>query len=57
MPLSELRKPHNIEAIKTRFIERQAQAKKNRKNKCLVEILSDYECDDNEPKACLICQL
>lgn len=57
MPLSELRKPHTVEGIKIRFFERQAQSKKNRKNKQLVEILSDYECDDTEPKACIICQL
>ncbi|MBF0407874.1 MAG: phosphoadenosine phosphosulfate reductase family protein [Candidatus Riflebacteria bacterium] len=57
MSLAELRKPNNVQAIKNRFFARQATMKKNRKNKRLIEIFTDYEFDENEPQACLICQL
>lgn len=57
MPLSELRKPENIEAIKRRNAENQARRKLNRGNKKLVEILAGMEEEDDGPRACLICQL
>jgi len=57
MSLSELQKPENVAAIKKRFAEYEERARKNRGNRKLVEILADMEDDDDEPKACLICQL
>jgi 3'-phosphoadenosine 5'-phosphosulfate sulfotransferase (PAPS reductase)/FAD synthetase len=57
MPLSELRKPENIAAIKRRFAEFEERRKANRANKRLVETLAGFEPDDETPKACLICQL
>jgi 3'-phosphoadenosine 5'-phosphosulfate sulfotransferase (PAPS reductase)/FAD synthetase len=57
MPLSELRKPENVAAIKQRFAEYEERMKKNRGNRKLVEILADMEDDDDGPKPCLICQL
>ena len=57
MPLSELRKPENVAAIKQRFAENEERNRKNRANKKLVEILADMEDEDDGPKACLICQL
>lgn len=57
MPLSELKKPENIAAIKRRYEERKARLKASRGNKKLVETLAGLEDDDDGPKACLICQL
>lgn len=57
MPLSELRKPENVAAIKRRFAEYEERRRKNRGNRRLVEIFADMEDDDDGPKACLICQL
>ena len=57
MPLSELRKPENVAAIKERFAEYEERSKRNRGNKKLVEILAEMEDEDDGPKACLICQL
>ena len=57
MPLSELRKPENIAAIKQRNEDRQRRLKLNRPNKRLVETLGGLEDQDEAPKACLICQL
>lgn len=57
MPLSELRKPENIAAIKRRYEERQQRLKAQRGNRKLVETLAGLELDDDAPKACLICQL
>ena len=57
MPLSELRKPENIAAIKRRSEERTLRLKQNRPNKTLVETLAGLEVEDDGPKACLICQL
>ena len=57
MPLSELRKPENVEAIKRRHAEIEQRRKINRGNRPLVEILAGMEDDDDGPKACLICQL
>jgi hypothetical protein len=56
MPLAELRRPENIAAIKKRYAESEERNRKNRRNKRLVEILADME-EEDEPKACLICQL
>lgn len=57
MPLSELRKPENVAAIKHRFAENEQRRKANRGNKKLIEILGQMEPEDDEPRACLICQL
>jgi len=57
MPLSDLRKPENITAIKQRFAESEERIRKHRGNKPLVEVLAGLEADDDAPKACLICHL
>ena len=57
MPLSELRRPENVAAIKRRFAESEQRRKANRGNKKLIEILGQMEPEDDEPRACLICQL
>jgi 3'-phosphoadenosine 5'-phosphosulfate sulfotransferase (PAPS reductase)/FAD synthetase len=57
MPLSELRKPENVAAIKRRFAEHEARSRRNRGNKKLVEILAEMEDEDDGAKPCLICQL
>lgn len=57
MPLSDLRKPENVAAIKRRFAESTERSRKNRGNRKLVEILAGMEEDADSPKACLICQL
>ena len=57
MPLSELRKPENVAAIKRRFAESEQRRKAKRGNKKLIEILGQMEPEDDEPRACLICQL
>jgi hypothetical protein len=57
MPLSELRKPENIAAIKRRSAEVEERKKANRGNKRLVEVLAGMEEEDDGPRACLICQL
>ena len=57
MPLSELRKPETIAAIRKRFEEFEERRKNNRGNKPLVEVLAGLKEEDAGPKACLICQL
>lgn len=57
MPLSELRRPENVAKIKNRYAESEERKKANRGNKRLIEILGGMEEDDDEPRACLICQL
>jgi 3'-phosphoadenosine 5'-phosphosulfate sulfotransferase (PAPS reductase)/FAD synthetase len=57
MPLSELRKPENVAAIKARFAEFEGRRKGKQGNKRLVEVLAGMEEEENGPKACLICQL
>lgn len=57
MSLEELRKPENIDAIKKRYEENEKRNRKSRGNRKLVEILADMEEEDDESKACLICQL
>jgi hypothetical protein len=57
MPLSELRKPKNIEAVKKRFAEFEERSRKNRSNRRLVEVLAGIEEEETGPTACLICQL
>jgi len=57
MPLSELRKPENIAAIKQRFAESEARRKANRGDRRLVEVLGGMDVPDAFPRACLICQL
>jgi len=57
MPLSELRKPENVEAIKKHHIEMMGRRKANRGNKRLVEVLAGMTEEDVGSKACLICQL
>jgi 3'-phosphoadenosine 5'-phosphosulfate sulfotransferase (PAPS reductase)/FAD synthetase len=57
MPLSELRKPENILAIKKRYAESTERNRNKRGNRRLVEILADMSEEDDSPQACLICQL
>jgi 3'-phosphoadenosine 5'-phosphosulfate sulfotransferase (PAPS reductase)/FAD synthetase len=57
MPLSELRKPHNVAAIRSGYTESEQRRRTNRGNRRLVEILAEMEDEEDEPKACLICQL
>jgi len=57
MPLSELRKPENIEKIKAKHEEMKERFQKSRPNKKLMQVLAGIEDEDDEPKACLICQL
>jgi 3'-phosphoadenosine 5'-phosphosulfate sulfotransferase (PAPS reductase)/FAD synthetase len=57
MPLSELRKPENIAAIKDRYEQSIARTKANRKNQPLVNVFAEMDNDDGGPRACLICQL
>lgn len=57
MPLSDLRKPENIAAIKRRHGEFEQRRKANRGNRRLVEVLAGVEDEEDGPKACLICQL
>lgn len=57
MPLSELRKPENVAAIKRRYADFEARTKANRRDKPLVEVLAGMEAEDSAPKACLICHL
>ena len=57
MPLSELRKPENVAAIKRRFGEFEERRKSSRSNKRLVEVFAGIEDEDDRPTACLICQL
>ncbi len=57
MPLSELRKPENIEKIKKRHDEIKERRRKNHGNRRLIEVLTEIDVEDDEPTACLICQL
>jgi hypothetical protein len=57
MPLSELRRPESIAAIKRRYGEFEQRKKMKRGNRKLVEVLAGMEQEDDGPKACLICQL
>ena len=57
MPLSELRKPENVAAIKRRHSEIEERRKASRPNRPLVQVLAGIEEEDSGPKACLICQL
>src|SRR5438105_3954156 len=57
MPLSELRKPENIAAIKRRHADIEERRKASRGNKPLVEVLAGLQEEDDGPKACLICQI
>src|SRR5207302_2698109 len=57
MPLSELRKPENLDKIRARYLERKERLRKQRGDKKLVNILAGLEDEDDGPKACLICQL
>jgi 3'-phosphoadenosine 5'-phosphosulfate sulfotransferase (PAPS reductase)/FAD synthetase len=57
MPLSELRKPENVDAIKRRHEEMERRRRLNRPHRPLVEVLADLEHNDDGPKPCLICQL
>jgi 3'-phosphoadenosine 5'-phosphosulfate sulfotransferase (PAPS reductase)/FAD synthetase len=57
MPLSELRKPENVGAIKRRHAEVEERRKVNRPNRPLVEVLAQLETPDDGPQSCLICHL
>ena len=57
LPLSELRSPETIAAIKRRHVESEERRKANRGNRRLVEVLAGVEDEDDDgPKACLICR-
>jgi hypothetical protein len=57
MPLSELRKKDNIEAIKRRYAENKERRRANRTNKSLVEVFTGIDFEEEESEACLICHL
>jgi 3'-phosphoadenosine 5'-phosphosulfate sulfotransferase (PAPS reductase)/FAD synthetase len=57
MPLSELRKRENIDAIRQRHAENEERKKARRGNRKLVEVLAGINDDDGDRNACLICQL
>lgn len=57
LPLSEIKKPEVREAIIQRHREKQIRIREQRGNKPLIETLAGLEVEDDEPKACLICQL
>ena len=57
MPLSELRKPETVAAIKRRHDESEERRKAQRKNRSLMHVFTEAEEEDDGPKACLICQL
>lgn len=57
MPLSELRKPENIAAIKNRYDTSEQRRKLARTNTPLVNVLGGLEEDEQRSSACLICQL
>ncbi|MFL6313517.1 MAG: phosphoadenosine phosphosulfate reductase family protein [Terriglobales bacterium] len=57
MPLSELRKPENIAAIKQRFAESLQKKKKGAGNRSLIRVFADFPEEDEGPQSCLICQL
>ena len=57
MPLSELRKPENVDKIRARYAESEERKKANRGNKKLIEVLGGMDDDEDEQRACLICHL
>jgi 3'-phosphoadenosine 5'-phosphosulfate sulfotransferase (PAPS reductase)/FAD synthetase len=57
MPLREMRKPENIEAIKRRHEEHRRRRWENRPDKKLIETLADMEDEDDDRRACTICHL
>jgi 3'-phosphoadenosine 5'-phosphosulfate sulfotransferase (PAPS reductase)/FAD synthetase len=57
MPLSDLRKPEVGAGIRARHAERAERMKRQRGNKRLVETLAGAPEEEEESKACLICQL
>lgn len=57
MPLSELRKPKNVAAIKARYEVAQIKKQASRSDRPLVEVLAGMEGAQEERAACLICQL
>lgn len=57
MPLSELRKPENIEGVIHRWTEAKKRRQMKRGDRKLVEVFAGMECEDEERAACLICQL
>lgn len=57
MPLSKLRKPENIAAIKSQHEEDLRRQRGRPGNKRLIETLAGMELEDDSPKACLICEL
>ena len=57
MPLSELRKPENVAAIKRRHSESETRRKDSQKNRPLVSVFGGLEEAEDRSQACLICQL
>jgi len=57
MPLSELRKPENIEGITQRWMEAVRKRRAKRGERKLVEVFAGMADVEEERPACLICQL
>ncbi len=57
MPLSELRKPENVEGITQRWMEASRKRRAKRGDRKLVEVFAGMEAEYEERAACLICQL
>jgi hypothetical protein len=57
MPLSELRKPETVTAIKKKYEDHKIKYRETRKNKKLIEVFTGVDDDDEDNRACLICQL
>jgi 3'-phosphoadenosine 5'-phosphosulfate sulfotransferase (PAPS reductase)/FAD synthetase len=57
MPLSELRKPENVAAIKVRYKEAELKKQAFLSDRPLVEVLAGMEHMEENRIACLICQL
>lgn len=57
MPLSELRKPENVAAIKRRYEEAKTRREASRGNRKLIEVMAGMHELEDEKVPCLICQL
>ena len=57
MPLSELRKPKNIEGVIQRWTEAKKRRQMKRGDRKLVEVFAGMEFEDEARASCLICQL
>jgi len=57
MPLSELRKPDNVAAIKARYEKAQSRKQASRTDRRLIELFAGMPQNEEERPACFICQL